>query len=132
MSLTLTVAAANVAADGVVDLLDKGHGDATGDIVFATVSLVVLAICNLSNPAFSDAAGGACTIKAVSQGVVSGSSNPSDIDLVIFRDKSNVEIFRCTVGSGSGDINLNLASVDDGDTIDISFLVYIQPMSDYL
>lgn len=127
MAVTLTNTARSAAADAVVDLLDGGSGDATGDINFQTAGAVSLATCNLSNPAFGAASNGVCTAAAISQGTVSGSSNPSTIAVALFRNRANTEIFRCAVGTSGSDINLSSVAVNNSDTIDISSLTYTQP-----
>jgi len=127
MAVTLGTTARNAAADGVVDLLDGGAGDATGDISFQTAGAVALATCNLTNPAFGNASAGVATAAAIAQGTVSGSSNPSTIALAIFRNRANTEIFRCAVGTSGSDINLSSVAVNNSDTIDITSLTYTQP-----
>lgn len=127
MAVTLTTAARNAAADAVVDLLDGGAGDASGDIAFATAADLVVCICAMSNPAFGAANTGVATASAISQGTVAGSGNPSTITKAFFRNRANTEIFRCAVGTSGSDINLSSVSVNDDDTIDITSLTYTQP-----
>lgn len=131
MAVTLTTAARNAAADAVVDLLDGGTpGDASGDITFATSGAAVnLCTCALTNPAFGAASSGVATAATISQGTVSGSSNPSTIAVALFRNRANTEIFRCAVGTSGSDINLSAVAVNNGDTIDITSLTYTQPAS---
>lgn len=127
MAVTLTNSARSAAADAVVDLLDGGAGDATGDINWQTAGAVALGTSNLANPAFGAASNGVCTAGAIAQAVVSGSSNPSTIALAVFRNRANTEVFRCAVGTSGSDINLSSVSVNNGDTIDITSLTYTQP-----
>lgn len=127
MAVTLTNAARSAAADAVVDRLDLGSGDATGDIQLQTAGGAALATLNLSNPAFGAASNGVATANAISQGTVSGSSNPSTIAVAVFRDRANAEVFRCAVGTSGSDINLSSVAVNNSDTVDITSLTYTQP-----
>jgi len=129
MAVTLTTAARNAACDAIVDLIDGGAGDATGDIKFSTSAPATLATCNMTNPAFGSAATGVATAAAISQGTVSGSSNPSTIALALFNNRANTEIFRCAVGTSGSDINLSSVSVNNGDTIDVTSLTFTVPAS---
>jgi hypothetical protein len=124
MAVTLTTAAKNAAVDAVVDLLDVGSANATGDIGFAKSDNTVICINNLSNPAFGAASSGTATASAVSQGTVSAAGT---IDRALFRDRDNVEVFRCTVGTSGTDIVLSGVAVNINDTIDITSLTYSQP-----
>lgn len=129
MPVTLTTAARNAACDAIVDLLDGGSGDATGDIAFSTSAPATLAVCNLAATAFGSASSGVATAGTIAQGTVSGSSNPSTIALALFRNKANTEIFRCAVGTSGSDINLSSVSVNDSDTIDVTSLTFTVPAS---
>ena len=129
MAVTLTTAARNAACDAIVDLLDGGSGDATGDIAFSTSAPATLATCNLAATAFGSAATGVATAGTIAQGTVSGSSNPSTIALALFRNKANTEIFRCAVGTSGSDINLSAVAVNNGDTIDVTSLTFTVPAS---
>lgn len=127
MAVTLTTAARNAACDAVVDLLDAGTTDATGDINFQTSANASLATCNMANPAFGAASTGVATAGTIAQGTVAGSANPSTIAKALFRNRNNVEVFQCAVAVSGSDINLTNVSVNDGDTIDITSLTYTQP-----
>lgn len=127
-TLTLLSATANAAADAVVDLLDVGTANSTGDIAFANASSTVLCVCNLSNPAFGDSAAGVATADTVSQGTVTVAGT---ITQAIFRNRDNSEVFRCdvTATGGGGSIVLSGVAVNVNDTISISALTYTQPLS---
>jgi hypothetical protein len=129
MSTTLQTAARNAGCDAIVDLLDGGSGDATGDINFQTSGGTPLATCTLAATAFGAAATGVATAGAIAQGVVAGSANPSTIAKALFRNKSNAEIFQCAVGLSGSDINLSSVAVNNGDTIDITSLTVTVPAS---
>lgn len=127
MAVTLTTAARNAACDAIVDLLDGGSGDATGDIAFSTSAPATLCVCNLAATAFGSASTGTATAGTIATGTVSGSSNPSTVALALFRNKANTEIFRCAVGTSGSDINLSSVSVNDSDTIDVTALTFTVP-----
>jgi hypothetical protein len=127
MAVTLVTAARNAACNAIVDLLDTGTTDATGDIAFSTSAPVTLCVNNLANPAFGNSSTGVATAGTIAQGTVSGSSNPSTIALALFRNRDNTEQFRCAVATSGSDINLTNVSVNNGDTIDISSLTYTVP-----
>lgn len=129
MAVTLATAARNAACDAIVDLLDGGTGDATGDIAFSTSAPATLCVCTLAATAFGAASSGVATAGTIASGTVSGSSNPSTVALALFRNKANAEIFRCAVGTSGSDINLSSVSVNDGDTITVSSLTFTVPAS---
>lgn len=124
MAVTLTTAARNAAADAVVDLLDGGSGDSTGDIAFSTSAPATLCINNLAATAFGSASSGVATAGTIAQGTV---TTAGTIALALFRNKSNTEIFRCAVGTSGSDINLSSVAVSVSDTIDVTSLTYTQP-----
>jgi hypothetical protein len=124
MAVTLTTTARNAAADAVVDLLDGGAGDATGDIAFSTSAPATLCTCNLANPAFGSASAGAATANTIAQGTATAAGT---VALALFRNRANTEIFRCAVGTSGSDINLSSVAIGIGDTIDVTSLTYTQP-----
>lgn len=126
---TLATAARNAAANGVVDLIDAGSGQATGSLYFLTAGAVGLCECLFANPAFGNAATGVATANAIGTGTVAGSSNPSTITQAQLRDRDDTVVVTCTVGLSASDINLSAVAVNDGDTITISSLTYTQPAS---
>lgn len=124
MAVTLTTAAKNGACDGIVDLIDGGSGDATGDLAFATSGASVLCACNFSATAFGAASSGTATAAAISQGTATAGGT---IAIALFRNKANTEIFRCAVGTSGSDINLSQLTINISDTIDISSLTVTVP-----
>ena len=129
MAVTLTTAARNASCNAIVDLIDGGSGDASGDLAFATAGDVVVCECDFSTTAFGNASTGVATAAAISQGTVAGSANPSTITKAFFRDKADTEQFRCAVGTSGSDINLSSVVVNDDDTIDITSLTFTVPAS---
>ena len=127
-TLTLTSAARSAAADAVVDLLDAGTANATGDIDFQTSGGSSLCVCNLSSTAFGAASAGVATANAVSTGTV---STGGTIAKAVFRNKDNTDVFQCdvTATGGGGSIILSGVVVNADDTISITALTYTQPAS---
>jgi hypothetical protein len=126
MSVTLTTATRTVACDAIVDLVDTGSGDATGDMAFGN-SGGTLCVNNMTNPAFGAASSGVATAATIADGTVSGSSNPSTIDRCLFRNRANTEQFRCAVSTSGSDINLTNVTVNNGDVIQMTSLTYTVP-----
>ena len=124
MAVTLTTAARNAAADAVVDLIDGGTGDATGDIAFSTSAPATLCICTMTNPAFGSASSGVATAAAITTGTATAAGTCA---LALFRNRANAEIFRCAVGTSGSDINLSSVTIAINDTIAVSSLTYTQP-----
>jgi hypothetical protein len=124
MAVTHVAATRNAIADAVVDRLDLGSTDATGDIAFTTAADAVLCINNLANPAFGAAASGVATANAIANGTVTVAGT---IARAQFRDRNNAEVFRCAVGTSGSDINLSSVAVNINDTISISSLTYTAP-----
>jgi hypothetical protein len=125
MAVTLKETTRNVAVNAVLNLLNAGTANSTGDIAFAKSDNTVLCVNNLLNPAFATASfGSAAASLPIGQGVVSAAGT---IDKALFRDRDNTEIFRCTVGTSGTDIVLSGVVVNVNDTIDITSLTYSQP-----
>lgn len=124
MAVTLVTATRNTACDAIVDLIDTGSGDATGDIAFSTSAPATLGVNNMSNPAFGSASGGVATASTIAQGTV---TTGGTIALALFRNRANTEQFRCAVGTSGSDINLSSVTVSVNDTIDITSLTYTVP-----
>lgn len=124
MAVTLTTAARNAACDAIVDLLDTGSTDPTGDIAFSTSAPATLCTNNLANPAFGSSSVGVATAGTIAQGTV---ATGGTIALALFRNRANTEEFRCAVAQSASDINLTSVIVNIGDTIDVSSLTYTVP-----
>lgn len=124
MAVTLTTTAKNAACDAIVDLVDSGAGDATGDLSFATSGVSVLCTCNFANPAFGAASSGVATANAIATGTASAAGTAA---LALFRNRANTEMFRCAVSTSGSDINLSSVTIAINDTITISSLTVTMP-----
>lgn len=129
MALTFTNASKSTLADTATGLLNSGAGDAAGDIAWYTAANLLLATSALSNPAFGAAVNGVADGNPVTQAVVAGSANPSNLSYAAFRNRANVEQFRGSIGVTGSGANVEGASVavNDGDTLDITDMTYTQP-----
>ena len=128
MALTLSTAARNAACDAVVDLIDGGSGDATGDIQIGTSGMgTILVTNNFSNPAFGAAAAGVATAAAISDGTAGNTGTAAEASI---RDRDNTDVITgLTVGTGSEDVVLNTTSITSGDTVAYSSGTITMPAS---
>lgn len=126
MSLTHITTIRNTLADAVVDALDIGSTDATGDLQIATSTAFSTILANLTfaNPAFGTAATGTATANAI----VSETNAPASGSAAAFRvrDRNNSEVFRgsVTVTGGGGDLQLSSVGITAGDTVSITSMTY--------
>ena len=123
MALTLSVTARNAACDAVVDLLDTGATDATGDLTINADSAgapgTVLVTVNLQNPAFGNAASGTASANGLPlQGTVTNSGTAA---WFVVRDRNNAEVFRGTVTAtgGGGDMEISNTSLTANETVQV-------------
>lgn len=123
---TLSTGARNAACNAVVDLLDVGTTDATGDLQFQTAGSAAVATLNFSNPAFGNAASGTATANAISSdtSAVGGTTTKASL-----RDRNNAEVLSVTVGTSGAEINLSSTAIGAGDTVAVSSLTITQPAS---
>ena len=126
MGITLTTAARNAACDAIVDLVDGGTTDANGDLVIMTSGDVEVATLAMSNPAFGAASTGVATASAISDDT---SATGGTAALHKIQNRDNTEIWRGTVGSGSGDLDLSSVTIGAGDTVSVSSYTLTVPAS---
>jgi len=126
MATTHTIAIRSGIADYVVDQLDTGSADATGDLRFLTSGDVEVARLNFSNPAFGAAASGVATASAISS-----DTNATGGTIAKFaarnRDNTNIFLGSVTATGGGGDITLSSVAIGAGDTVAVSSLTYTAP-----
>ena len=123
MALTHVVAARNAMADALVDRIDLGSTDATGDLEIMTSGDVEVSTHILINPAFGAAASGTATADTIADDTSAAGGTAA---LFRFNDRNNGEVFRGTVTatSGGGDIELDNVTVGVGVTVSITSFTY--------
>jgi len=125
MALTHSTTIRNALADLVVDAIDSGSTDATGDLQFGTAGLaIVLATLTFSATAFGAAANGTATANAITADTNAAATGTA-ADFRI-RDLDNNEILSGSVSNvgGGGDIQLSSTNINAGDTVSITSLTY--------
>lgn len=126
MALTHVTALRNSLADLVVDAIDIGTADATGDLQFApdNTFATALATCNFANPAFGAAAAGIATASAIAADTnAAGTGTATDFRI---RNRDNAEVVRgsVTVTGGGGDVQLSGVLINPADTVSITSMTY--------
>ena len=117
MALTLPTATRNAACDAVVDLVDAGTTNASGQIVFRTSGDVEVATLPMSNPAFGNA--GASVAGRADASAITDDSSATGGTTTKFtlEDRDETEIFEGSVGTSGEDINLTSTVIGAGDTV---------------
>lgn len=127
MALTHVTAIRNQLADLVVDAIDSGTTDATGDIEIATSSAfsAILSTILFANPAFGAATGGTATALGVPLEDSNAAGGGTATDFRV-RDRDNNEVFRGTVTAtaGGGDMELSSTTINNGDAVRINSFTY--------
>lgn len=129
MSLVHVTAIRNSLCDLVVDAIDAGSADASGDIqiaVDATWAAVASTIDFDPPPAFTAASGGAATANGTPLEDSPAAGQGSPVTAFRTRDRDNAEVFRGTVGgTGSGeDMELSSTTINAGDAVRINSFQY--------
>lgn len=114
----------NNMVNGVVDQLDSGTTNATGQLVFRTSGDVEVATLNFSNPAFGDSASGVATAAAIADDT---NATGGTTDRATWEDRDNNTIVNVTVGTSGAEINLSSTTISVGDTVRITALTYTGP-----
>lgn len=126
MSLTVPTATRNAMCNAMVDLLDVGSGQATGDLRFYTAAFAtLLATLLFSNPAFGNAATGVATASAITADSSADASGTAAV--CRFRDRDAATVLEGTVGTSGADINFNTVTWTAGDNISVSSLTLTVP-----
>lgn len=125
MSVTLPEATRNEIADLVVDKVDTGTTNAAGKLRIKDSGGNTLVDCNLSNPAFGDAAAGVATANAIFNGTASASGQASTFD-VLDRDETLIFSGTVTANGDGGDLesDSNSVQVTSGGSISITSFKY--------
>jgi hypothetical protein len=128
MAITLTAAARNAACDAIVDLVDGGSSDSTGDLVLMTAGDVEVATLAFSNPAFGASSAGVATANALSNDASATGGTATKCKVV---DRDNVTVWEGTVGiTGSGeDVELASNIIGAGDIVAVTSCTFTMPES---
>ena len=124
MALTHVTAIRNTICDAVVDAIDDGTTDTTGDLVFMTDADVEVATLSWSaTPAFGAAVAGVATMNSINDDT---SATGGEVALFKFQDRDNAEVFRGTVTAigGGGDIELSSTTVAVGGRVSMTSFTY--------
>jgi hypothetical protein len=125
MALTHTTAIRNSLADLVVDAIDVGTTDASGDLIVQTAADATLCTINLNAPpAFGAAASGTATANGLpKEGTATGAGTAAKFRV---RNRDNTEIFQGTVTAtgGGGDMELSSTTIAINDVIRINTFTY--------
>lgn len=124
---TLSTAGRNAACDAVVDLIDAGSTDASGDLLLRDSTTTVATIA-LDNPAYGAASTGVATAAGFPKNATASASG--ELDNYQIRDRDNTVVISGTVAEGSGgDINFDNIDINNGQTVTVSSLTHTQPAS---
>lgn len=116
-AITPSAAAKNAVLDTLVDLLDVGSADATGDLVLKTAGGATVATLTFSNPAFAAASGGSVVASAITSATAVASGTVTNYEA---RNRDNTVVFTGSVGLTGESLNLESVVIDTGDTITVS------------
>ena len=123
MGITLPTAARNAMCDALVDLVDVGGA---GSLVIMTSGDVEVATLPLSATAFGAAAVGVATAASITD---DSSATGGTAALHKFESGAAAEIWRGTVATSGGDLNLSSLTIGAGDTVSVSSYTVTQPAS---
>jgi hypothetical protein len=127
MGITIPTAARNAMCDALVDLVDGGTTDTTGDLVIMTSGDVEVATLSwTATPAFGASSAGVATMNAINDDT---SATGGTAALHKFQDRDNVEIFRGNVATSGGDLNLSSLAIGATDTVSVSAYTVTVPAS---
>jgi len=130
LNAKISNAAANAAANAVVDLLNSGKiqiydgaQPATPDTAVSDQTL--LAELTLGNPAFGDAALGVATAEAITGDTTANATGTAAWFRVL--TSADAPILDGSVGTEGCNLNLNSTAIQAGAEVTISALTYTQP-----
>ncbi len=138
LNTTISNAAAIVACNGIVDLLDAGAGaalvriydgtqPANPDVAITTETLLAELTC--SDPAFGGATDGAPGGVATASAITDDSSANATGTASWFRavDSNGLAVLDGSVGTSGADLNLNTVSITSGATVSVSSWTVTMP-----
>lgn len=124
----ISTARRNVMCDGLVDGIDVGTTDATGDFgIYTTAFGTLLALLLFSNPAFGGAVVGVATANAITDDSSADATGTAAV--LRLRDRDNATVVDGSVGTSGQDLNLNTVSITAGDRVSCTAATITQPAS---
>lgn len=112
-----STAGKNAMIDALVDLLDLGSSDATGDLVIKDGTGATLATLTFSNPAFGSASNGSASASAITSATASGTGTATNFQA---RNRDNTVVFSGSVGTLGEALNLSSVSITTGDSVAVT------------
>ena len=125
MAVTLENATKSAACNAIVDLIDAGAGAGTLVMYLANGSTEV-ATLTFSDPAFGNASNGVATASAITSDT-SATGNAAAATIAKFVDSNATVVLSCSIGIGSGDIQLSNNVIASGETVAITALTVTVP-----
>ncbi len=118
----------NAMCDAMVDAIDTGTTDTGGDIQGHTTAFGTLLFeLEFTDPAFGAAAAGVATAAAISDDPDAAATGVAAVCRI--RDRDNATVVEGSVGSGSGDLDLNTTSITINDIVAITAATITMPAS---
>lgn len=118
----------NAETDAIVDAIDVGTTDATGDFQWRTSGgTTLLAELTFANPAFGASSSGTATANAITAD--SSADNTGTAALARIRNRDNTTVFEGTIGTSGEVVNLNTTSITSGDNCSCSSFTVTSPAS---
>lgn len=118
----------NGMADALVDGIDVGSTDATGDFgIYTSAFGTLLALLLFSNPAFGSAVAGVATAAAITDDSSADATGTAAV--LRLRNRDNAAVVEGTVGTASADLILNTVSITAGDRVSCTSATITQPAS---
>lgn len=129
MAITLTTAGRDAMCDALVDLIDGGTTDTTGDLVLKTSADAEVATLSwAATPAFGASSTGVATMNTI-QDDTSATGGDLTGGYHMFQDRNNAEIFRGSIGTSGADLNISSLNIGVGDTVSCSSYTVTVPAS---
>jgi len=123
--ITHVTAIRDAMVDLVVDAIDAGTTDTTGDLVIMTSGDVPVATLTwTATPAFGASASGTATMNAINDDTNAAGGTAA---LFKFQDRDNSEVFRGIVGTVGEDLNLSSLDIGATDTVAVTSFTYTGP-----
>lgn len=114
--------------NALVDAIDTGTTDAGGDLAIFTAAFASeLAAPQFAATAFGAASNGVATAASITDDT--NAANTGTAAVLRIRDRDNTQVVDGSVGSGSGDLDLNTTSITTGDTVSVTSATITMPAS---